>query len=114
MILAEHESAQFSQSVGHAVREYTWLAVDAFVLLLLITAVLGYHELDDPMRVFVRGAFVAFWWYGWLSGLHLLVYLRQVDRGKLMPAFASYPIFCSKLLVLGLFTWWATHNGLLN
>lgn len=112
--MAEGESAKFSESVGHAVREYTWLAVDAFMLLLLITALLGYREFDEQMRTLVRGAIVAFWWYAWVSGLHLLVYLRHVDRALPMPAFASYPLFCSKLLVIGVFAWWAQTNGLLR
>ncbi len=110
--MAESDSSKFSESVGKTVREYTWLIVDAFILLLLLTSLLGYKEFDAPMRAFLRGAIVAFWWHAWLSGLHLLVFLRHVDRSKPMPAYASYPIYGAKLIVISAFAWWCFYQGI--
>lgn len=68
-------SEKFSEAVGKVVGEYTWLMVDALLLLLLLASTLAYKDFDEPMRVLLRGAFVAFWGYAWISGLHLLIYL---------------------------------------
>ena len=106
-------SETFSESVGKAVRGYTWLMVDALLLLFLMTSVLAYKDFDEPMRVLLRGIFVAFWGYVWISGLHLLIYLRHVDRSKPMPGLFSYSLFGLKLAVVVGTAYWAYQRGLL-
>lgn len=106
-------SEKFSEAVGEVVGEYTWLMVDALLLLLLLASLLSYKDLDEPMRILFRGVFVAFWGYVWISGLHLLIYLRLTERKKAMPAFASYPLFGAKLGLILATVYWAHHRGLL-
>jgi hypothetical protein len=87
--------------------------VDALLLLLLMTAFFGYRDFDDPMRIFVRGATVAFFAYIWISGLHLLIFLRHEYRGKAMPGLISYGLFLAKAGVLCGMAYWAHTRTLL-
>src|SRR5262245_37326323 len=105
-------SEKFSEAVGKVVGEYTWLLVDALLLLFLLAATLAYKDFDEPMRLLFRGGLVAFWTFVWISGLHLLVYLRVTERGKRMPAIVSYSCFAAKLAVILLFAIWARSKGL--
>lgn len=106
-------SENFSDSVGAVVGEYTWLVVDAFLLLFLLTATLAYKDFDEPMKVLFRGVFVAFWGYVWISGLHVLVYLRVSERDKPMPGIVSYSLFTLKLALIGGVAYWANYRALL-
>ena len=107
-------SESFSDSVGKAIREYTWLMVDGLLLLFLLASTLAYKDFDEPMRLLIRGLVVTFAAYTWISGLHLLVYLRMLDRSKPMPGLVSYSLFALKLVVIGLFVFWAYRNGILS
>lgn len=104
----------FSDSVGRAIRTYTWLMVDGLLLLFLLASTLAYKDFDESMRLLFRGLVVTFAAYTWISGLHLLIYLRMVDRSKPMPGFASYTLFGLKLVVIWLFIFWAYRNGILT
>jgi hypothetical protein len=106
-------SEKLSESVDKVVAAYTWLMSDALLLLLLLASTLAYKDFDEPMRVLFRGVFVAFWAYVWLSGLHLLIYLRHSARGKQMPGFLSYSLFALKLALIGAVSYWAHHRDLL-
>jgi len=105
-------SEKFSESTGKVIGEYTWLIVDALLLLFLLAALLSYKDLDESMRLLFRGTFVAFWFYVWISGLHLLIYLRRTDRELEMPGVISYSLFVLKLVPIGATVLWANHRGL--
>ena len=106
-------SDKLPDSISEAIGTYTWLFVDALLLLFLLAGLLSYGDFDEPMRVLFRGAFLAFWAYVWISGLHLLVYLRRAYADKSMPAAVSYSLFGLKLLVVFATILWACRRGLL-
>jgi hypothetical protein len=106
-------SEKFSESVGKVVGEYTWLVVDALLLLFLLASTLAYKDFDEPMKVLFRGVFVAFWGYVWISGLHVLIYLRVTERNQPMPGVVSYSLFTLKLALIVGVAYWAHLRGLL-
>jgi hypothetical protein len=105
-------SEKFSEAVGKVVGEYTWLMVDALLLLFLLAATLAYRDFDEPMRLLFRGGLIAFWAFVWVSGLRMLIYLRVTERGRNMPAILSYTCFAGKLGIILLFAIWAHSRGL--
>ena len=102
-----------SQKLSEALSDYAWLIVDALLLLLLLAALLAYNDFDDSMRTLFRGVFVAFWGYVWISGLHVLIYLRRAERQLRMPAVVSYCLFALKLALVGGVALWAYSRELL-
>ena len=106
-------SENVSGSFGKLVGEYTWLMVDTLLLLFLLASLLAYKDFDEPMKVLLRGTFVAFWAYVWVSGLHLLIYLRSAQRDTEMPSGASYTLFAVKLALIAATAYWAHQRGLL-
>ncbi len=105
-------SEQYSESLGKVVREYTWLMVDALLLLFLFASLLAYKDFDDQMKLLFRGIVVAYWGYIWISGLHLLIYLRRTEASKKMPGYISYPLFGLKLVLISGLAYWAYRRGL--
>ncbi len=101
---------KFSEAVGAVVQDFSWLIVDALVLLLLLGSLLAYKDFDDSMRLLIRGVLVYALGLFWISGFHLLVYLRRSDRQKAMPGLASYTFYMLKFILFMALVFWAAHR----
>jgi hypothetical protein len=101
-----------SSELGKVLQDYTWLVVDFFLFLLLISFFLGYKDFDQNMRLFLRGAFVFSLWFFSLSGFHILIVIHHLKADN-MPAWLSYVLFLMKPIIVGAFFYWAVVKGLL-
>jgi hypothetical protein len=106
-------SENLSQAVAKGVENWPWLVVDVFLVILELGALVGYKELDEPMRLFVRGMFVVCLGYFWLTGLHMLIFVRCVNQSRPMPWFVSYSLFGLKLAILVGFAIWINQHGII-
>ncbi|NER60878.1 hypothetical protein G3435_14655 [Pseudomonas sp. MAFF212428] len=108
------------ETFGRFVWEYSWLIADAVMVFVVLSMLLGYGELDAPSRVLLRGMLVGLWFYVWVSGFHLLLYIRHCDGADdsnnpgILPWWKSFPCYLIKGGIIGVLLWWSDKKGLLD
>lgn len=112
-------SRETFESFGRVVWEYSWLIADAVVLFMVFSLILGYGELDANGRALLRILVVGLWFYVWVSGFHLLLFIRHVDNArpgeeKIFPWWKSFSCYLSKGLIIVAVGVWAYCKGLLS
>ncbi len=85
------------ETFGRFVWGYSWLIADAVMVFVVFSMLLGYGDLDEPSKVLLRGMVVGLWFYVWISGFHILLYIRHCDdapnprKPGIMPCWKSFP-----------------------
>jgi hypothetical protein len=87
-------SEKFSEAVGNVVGDYTWLVVDALILLMILAALLGYKDFDESMQTLLRGMIVAFWGYVSISGRWIFNRAASFFASTLLSAWSVVRPLC--------------------
>jgi len=96
-----------------------------FLLLILLSGLLFFPDLDTDMQALFRVHFVHSVAVFMLSGLHLLVYNRHIESRQILrlnnpdtpylqfPAWKSYTLYALKIVAMLLFLWFAVTKNFL-
>jgi hypothetical protein len=96
---------RLADTIGNTISAFTWLFYDFLLLILTITLFLGYSDYDIEMQQMMRGMIALCFITFYTSSLHILIWIRVVNKDNEMSAFFSYGCHLIKAAAIGCFIW---------
>jgi hypothetical protein len=96
---------KLTETIGKTITSFTWLIYDVLLLILTITLFLGYKDYDIKMQGMMRGMIALSFITFYMSSLHILIWIRVMNKGKEMPFYFSYGCHLIKAAALGGYIW---------